>query len=382
MRTSAIIVAGGTGVRMGTDRPKQFLKLLGRPLLRWSAEAFETATEIDRTIVAIDPARRDEAREALRGLNKVELASSGATRIASTRAGLAALSAAPPDAVVIHDAARPGFRASDVGALLAGLASFDAVAPFLPAADALKRRDGAGVLADLDREGVVRVQTPQAVRFKPYVKAMDAVRDDDAFDDDLAIARAAGLSAGLIAGAHRLMKATYPEDLAMLEVLLGAGAPAVGAGFDAHRFGPGDHVTLCGVRIAHDAGLIGHSDADAGWHALTDAILGALGLGDIGDHFPPSDPQWRGAASEIFLARAVELAHAQGARLAHVDVTLICERPKIKPHREAMRERTAAVLGLPIARVSIKATTTEGMGFTGREEGLAAQAAATLILSR
>jgi 2-C-methyl-D-erythritol 4-phosphate cytidylyltransferase / 2-C-methyl-D-erythritol 2,4-cyclodiphosphate synthase len=187
------------------------------------------------------------------------------------------------------------------------------------------------------------------------------------------------MRATLIQGEARLLKLTYPDDRVVLEALMGGGrAPSVGTGFDAHRFGDGDHVTLCGVRVAHDKGLVGHSDADAGWHALVDAILGALGEGDIGAHFPPSDPQWRGAASEAFLRHAVARAERAGARVVHVDITLICERPKIGPYREAMRTRTAEVLGLPLHRVSVKATTTERMGFTGREEGLAAQAVATL----
>ena len=184
----------------------------------------------------------------------------------------------------------------------------------------------------------------------------------------------------LIAGHVSYGKITYPEDHAVMERLLGTGAPCVGSGFDAHRFGPGDHVTLCGVRLAHERGLVGHSDADAGWHALTDALLGAIGAGDIGDHFPPTDPQWRGASSEVFLRRAAALVAASGGRIVHVDVTLICEQPRIGPHREEMRARTAEVLGLPRARASIKATTTERLGFTGREEGLAAQATATVLL--
>lgn len=225
----------------------------------------------------------------------------------------------------------------------------------------------------------MRVQTPQAFRSNALRAAYAAAPPNAVFTDDLSVAQAAGISAQLIPGDARLMKYTVPEDLAMLEALLGATRTfCVGSGFDAHRFGVGDHVMLCGVRIAHDKGLIGHSDADAGWHALVDAILGALGKGDIGAHFPPSDPQWKGAASEVFLRHAAELVAREGARISHVDITLICERPKIGPHRDAMRTRTAEVLALPIERVSIKATTTERMGFTGREEGLAAQAIATV----
>jgi 2-C-methyl-D-erythritol 4-phosphate cytidylyltransferase/2-C-methyl-D-erythritol 2,4-cyclodiphosphate synthase len=210
------------------------------------------------------------------------------------------------------------------------------------------------------------------------LRAAYAALGDAVMSDDLAVVRAHGGRCVVIAGDPRLMKLTYPEDFAVLERLMGERVICVGNGIDAHRFGPGEFVTLCGVRIPHDKGLVGHSDADAGWHALVDAILGALGEGDIGAHFPPSDPQWKGADSERFLRHAVQLADAAGARIRHVDVTLICEKPKIGPHRDAMRQRTAAVLGLPLERVSVKATTTERMGFLGREEGLAAQATATL----
>jgi 2-C-methyl-D-erythritol 4-phosphate cytidylyltransferase/2-C-methyl-D-erythritol 2,4-cyclodiphosphate synthase len=287
----------------------------------------------------------------------------------------------PPGHVLIHDAARPGVTPEVVGAVLAALAHVDAAAPALAMADALKRASDDGtVLDDVAREGLWRVQTPQGFAFQPLLTAYRALDEGAAYADDLAVARAAGLVARLVPGAARLGKITFPEDHAMMEHLVGAGAPCIGAGFDAHRFGPGDHVTLCGVRIPHDHGLIGHSDADAGWHALTDALLGAIGAGDIGDHFPPSDPQWRGADSGRFLRHAVALVAQAGGRIVHADVTLICERPRIGPHRAAMRERTAELLGLPLARASVKATTTERMGFTGREEGLAAQATATVLM--
>ncbi len=377
MKAAAIIVAAGRSSRMGGEIPKQFMRLGGRPLLLWSVETLKAAG-LDR-IVVVAAAEDAPQVSALVG-PQVRLALGGATRTASVRAGLAALADTTVEAVLIHDAARPGVQSADVPALLAALVDADGAAPALPLADALKRVDLDGaVSADLSRENLMRVQTPQAFKRAAIVGAYAALAPDAAQDDDIAVARAAGARIVLVPGAQRLMKATYPEDLNMLERLLGVGSPRVGAGFDAHRFGDGDHVTLCGVRIPHEKGLIGHSDADAGWHALTDAILGALALGDIGDHFPPSDPQWRGAPSEVFLKRAVDLAKAAGARLVHVDVTLICERPKIAPHREAMRARTAEILRLPISAVSIKATTTERMGFTGREEGLAAQATATLI---
>lgn len=303
----------------------------------------------------------------------------GATRTDSVRAGLAAIGGA--DVVLIHDAARPGLTAVMVRVLIDEIArGAVAVAPALPVTDTLLRVDAAGAVSgELDRGGAVRVQTPQAFRASVLLAAYAAAGASAVFRDDLAVVRAHGGQTRVIAGDRRLMKITHPEDADILErILSGERITCVGHGVDAHRFGPGEHVTLCGVRIAHDKGLVGHSDADAGWHALVDAILGALAEGDIGTHFPPSDPQWNNANSEHFLRHAVRLAADAGARILHVDITLVCERPKIGPHREAMRTRTAEVLGLPLPRVSVKATTTERMGFLGREEGLAAQATATL----
>jgi 2-C-methyl-D-erythritol 4-phosphate cytidylyltransferase / 2-C-methyl-D-erythritol 2,4-cyclodiphosphate synthase len=317
------------------------------------------------------------------GRAEVERVNGGETRTQSVRAGLEALAQGrAPELVLIHDAARPGIDRPVIDAVLEALKVVPAAAPGLAVADALKRvRDGALTISeDVARAQLWRVQTPQGFHFAPLLAAYRALRPEAAYDDDIAVARAAGLEARLVAGAERLAKVTYPEDLAMMEQRLSPTTPCVGAGFDAHRFGPGDHVTLCGVRIAHTHGLVGHSDADAGWHALTDALLGAIGDGDIGAHFPPSDPQWRGANSERFLRHAAELVSRAGGRITHVDMTLICERPKIGPHREAMRLRTAEVLALPLQRVSVKATTTERMGFTGREEGLAAQATATVVM--
>jgi 2-C-methyl-D-erythritol 4-phosphate cytidylyltransferase / 2-C-methyl-D-erythritol 2,4-cyclodiphosphate synthase len=379
MKTGAVIVAAGRGLRAGGELPKQYSMLAGRSVIAWSVAAF-TEAGISPLVAVIAPEHEELFARATRGLAPLTAVSGGATRTASARAGLAALADQGLDAVMIHDAARPGLTAAMIKALAGALADADGAAPALPLADALRRADADGWAAEeAPRAGLVRVQTPQAFRFGVIKAAYDKLAPDAALDDDIAVARAAGARVRLIAGDARLAKLTYAEDFDMLERQLGgARAACVGAGFDAHRFGPGEHVTLCGVRITHDRGLIGHSDADAGWHALVDAILGALGAGDIGAHFPPSDPAWRGAASEKFLARARQIAEAAGARILHVDVTLICERPKIGPHREAMRARTAEVLGIPIARVSIKATTTEQLGFLGREEGLAAQAVASV----
>ncbi len=379
MRAAAIIVAGGRGTRAGAARPKQFEPVAGRPMLSWSIAAFARTPGVERIVIAADPACEGLVREAA-GSVEWRLAPAGATRIGSVRNALALVR--DFDAALIHDAARPGLRPADAAPLLSALTEADAAAPALPIADALKRADSQNrVEADLVRAGLFRVQTPQAVRLAPYWEALSGVADDAPFDDDLAIARAGGLRTALRPGAARLAKVTYPEDFSMIERLIGPRAllPRIGTGFDAHRFGPGAFVTLCGIKIPHEHGLLGHSDADAAWHALTDALLGAIAAGDIGDHFPPSDPQWRGVSSEIFLRRAAELVAETGGRIENVDLTLICERPRVKPHRDAMRARTAEILNLSVGRVSVKATTTEEMGFTGRREGLAAQAIALVL---
>jgi 2-C-methyl-D-erythritol 4-phosphate cytidylyltransferase / 2-C-methyl-D-erythritol 2,4-cyclodiphosphate synthase len=378
MSVAALIVAAGRGERAGSEIPKQYMSLLGRPVLAWSVRAL-AEVGVGEIVVAIAPEHEALAQAALKGGPPVQIVHGGAVRTASVRAGLAAIGEA--DLVLVHDAARPGLSADVVRALLGALeAGAAGAAPSLPVADSLRRADARGnVVGEVERDGLMRVQTPQAFRASALRAAYAALPADAAVSDDLAVVRAHGGACVLVPGDPRLMKITYPEDVALMETLLsGQRVTCVGTGLDAHRFGPGDHVTLCGVRIAHDKGLVGHSDADAGWHALVDAILGALGEGDIGAHFPPSDPQWKGADSESFLRHAAKLASDAGARVVHVDVTLVCEKPKIGPHREAMRARTAEVLGLPLSRVSVKATTTERMGFLGREEGLAAQATATL----
>jgi 2-C-methyl-D-erythritol 4-phosphate cytidylyltransferase/2-C-methyl-D-erythritol 2,4-cyclodiphosphate synthase len=380
--TAAIIVAAGRGERAGGGLPKQYRPLLGRPVVRWSLDAL--AQRADRIVAVIDPAHAGLFDEAAVGV-PVEIVTGGATRTESVRAGLAALGrGAEPDIVLIHDAARPGLDVATIDRLIAALDAASGAAPALPLADAVKRVNDRGVvIGDAPREGLMRVQTPQAFRYEAIRAASERLESGASLEDDIAVAQAAGLTVQLVDGDAKLMKLTHPEDFALLESLLGASfMTCVGTGFDAHRFGPGEYVTLCGVRIAADRGLIGHSDADAGWHALTDALLGAIGAGDIGQHFPPSDPQWRGASSELFLKRAAELVREAGGRIVHVDVTLICETPKIAPHREEMRARTAEALALPVARASVKATTTERMGFAGREEGLAAQAVATAELPR
>ena len=377
MRFSAVIVAAGSGARAGADQPKQWRSLAGRPVVRWSAEAL-LAAGAERLIVVVRSGEEPAAAEALHGLPHVTLVPGGAERIDSVRAGLAALALEPPEAVLIHDAARPFVGNTHVAALVEALETAAGALPALPVSDTLKRASDAG-LSTAPRDGLFRAQTPQAFRFSALVDAYDAWPSGETPTDDAAVVERAGGRVVLTSGDPMLMKLTYPEDFPMAERLAGAARiTRVGFGLDAHRFGAGEAVWLCGVRIAHDAALIGHSDADAGLHALTDAILGAIGEGDIGDHFPPTDERWRGAASDLFLRHALELVRAKGGRVQNVDVTLVCERPKIKPHRESMRARLAEILELPLDRVSVKATTTEKMGFTGREEGLAAQAVATV----
>ena len=374
MEFAAVIVAAGSGSRAGEGVAKQWRLLGGRAVLRWSVEALLKAGT-DAVIVVIRPEDRDLAAQALAGLSGWSLIDGGAQRSDSVRAGLAAVSAV--EAVLIHDAARPFVSAGHVTALLTTLETADGAIPVLAVADTLKRdKDG---LHTVPRDGLLRAQTPQAFRLSTIRAAYAALPADAVVTDDAEVVERAGGKVAAVAGDPLLFKLTYAEDFTMAEALIGGmRITRTGQGFDAHRFGPGETVWLCGVQIAHDHGLIGHSDADAGLHALTDAILGAIGQGDIGDHFPPSDPRWKGAASCVFLRYAGDLVAAAGGRVLNVDVTLICEQPKIKPHRLAMRQAIADILSLPLDRVSVKATTTEGMGFTGRGEGLAAQAIATV----
>ena len=369
----ALVVAAGDGLRAGPGEPKAWRMLGGRALLRWSVEGLLSAGA-GEVVVIVAADRVDQVAGALAGLADWRAVVGGSTRAASVRAGLATLNAAPNDAVLIHDAARPFVTRAHVERLLSALASADGAVPALPVADTLKR--GERIISEtVSREGLWRAQTPQAFRHDRLVAAYAAWPQGEEPTDDASVVERAGGTVALVAGDPMLLKLTYPEDFLMAETLAGAQRMIrTGLGIDAHRFGPGDGVWLGGVWIAHDHGLIGHSDADCGLHALTDALLGAIAAGDIGEHFPPSDPRWKGASSDQFLLHAVKLAAAKGARISNADLTLICERPKIGPHRDAMRARIAELLGLPIGRVSVKATTTEGMGFTGRGEGLMAQA--------
>jgi 2-C-methyl-D-erythritol 4-phosphate cytidylyltransferase/2-C-methyl-D-erythritol 2,4-cyclodiphosphate synthase len=380
MENAAVIVAAGRGLRAGLALPKQYATLAGEPDLRRTLRAFLGVPEIDAIRVVIHPDDRDLYEDAAAGFGLAGPVAGGATRAESVRRGLESLEDAAPRNVLIHDGARPFADPATIRAVLAALADAPAAIPVLPVTDTLRRGRDNLSLGTVPRDGLYRAQTPQGFRFNAILAAHRAAANDEA-TDDAALAEAAGLDVALVPGTEDNLKITNPDDLRRAERLLTAAAvPCVGHGFDVHRFGPGDHVMLCGVRVPHSQGLIGHSDADAGLHAVTDAVLGALGAGDIGEHFPPSDPRWKGAPSDRFLAHALSLVAEAGGRCVHADVTLICERPKIGPHKAAMRARLAEILDLPEARVGIKATTTEGLGFTGRGEGLAAQATATVLL--
>jgi len=376
--TGAVLVAAGSGSRAGGEIPKQFQPLRGKPVLMWSLEALLQCEEITAIAVVVSPSERARALSILPSGRRISVIDGGAERTDSVRAGLQALDGRGLQKVLIHDAARPGLSPAVIHELIAALDRADAAAPALPVADALKdARDG---LRNVDRSSLVRVQTPQAFRFDVIRKAIGSA---SSAVDDLALVEAAGARIELTPGRHELMKITHPEDLSVMEKLLVSQPQAsmrVGTGFDVHGFVAGDGVTICGVRIPHTKKLEGHSDADVGWHALTDAILGAAALGDIGDHFPPSDPKWKGADSLVFLQHAARLAAGRGLRIVNVDITLMCEKPKISPHREAMRAKTAEALAIPLDAVSVKATTTEKLGFLGREEGIAAQAVVLLSL--
>ncbi|TWA74311.1 2-C-methyl-D-erythritol 2,4-cyclodiphosphate synthase [Azospirillum brasilense] len=377
----ALIVAAGTGQRFGAERPKQYLDLAGQPVLRRTVEAFRRHPKVSAVRVVINPAFRDLYDAAVAGLDLPEPVAGGASRQDSVRNGLEALAESAPDRVLIHDAARPLIDSATIDAVIAALDTHPAALAAVPVADTLKRGEAGLVAGTVDRGGLWRAQTPQGFRFNDILAAHRAAAGLE-LTDDAAVAERAGLPVALVPAREENFKVTTPDDLTRAARALDSALSDIrtGSGFDVHRFADGDHVTLCGVRVPHTQRLDGHSDADVGLHALTDAILGALCAGDIGSHFPPSDPQWRGADSALFLKHAAELVTARGGRIAHVDVTIICERPKVGPHREAMTARIAEILGMPVDRVSVKATTTERLGFTGRGEGIAAQAMATVRL--
>jgi 2-C-methyl-D-erythritol 4-phosphate cytidylyltransferase/2-C-methyl-D-erythritol 2,4-cyclodiphosphate synthase len=388
-RTAALIVAAGRGHRLGAPLPKQYLGLSGIPVLRHVVELFVRHPAIGLVQVVIAEADLPLYDAAVSGLALPPPVTGGATRQRSVLNGLEALAGRGIDLVAIHDAARPLVDAETITRTLdaAGRDGVDGALAAVPLADTLKRADGETmVMATVSRQQLWRAQTPQVFRFERILaahRAVAALGDDDttALTDDSAVAEAAGCRVALVESAERNFKITTNADLARAERELTLPMETrTGTGFDVHAFGPGNSVTLCGVSVPHTHGLAGHSDADVALHALTDALLGTIGAGDIGAHFPPSDPRWRGAPSDQFLRHAAGLLSARGGRVVNVDVTIICERPKVGPHREHMRARVADILGVTIDRVAVKATTTEKLGFTGRGEGIAAQAIATVAV--
>jgi 2-C-methyl-D-erythritol 4-phosphate cytidylyltransferase/2-C-methyl-D-erythritol 2,4-cyclodiphosphate synthase len=377
----ALVVAAGRGTRLGAARPKQYLPIAGEPLLRHTLRALASHSRINGVRAVIHSDDRTHYERAALGIDLLPPVPGGAERQDSVRLGLESLVEIDPDVVAIHDGARPFVDAALIDRVLDALERTPGAIPALPVADTIKRGHDAHIVETVDRSQLWRAQTPQAFRFREILAAHRAARGLD-LSDDAAVAERAGLPVSLVMGSEGNLKVTAPDDLARAEAMMLArlGDVRTGQGFDVHPFGPGDHVWLCGVKVPHERALIGHSDADVGLHAVTDAILGALGAGDIGQHFPPSDSRWRGASSDQFLRHAAKLVAERGGRIAHVDVTLICERPKVSPHRPVMIARIAEILGLAPDRVSVKATTTEKLGFAGREEGIAAQAIATVRL--
>ncbi|MBP0462926.1 bifunctional 2-C-methyl-D-erythritol 4-phosphate cytidylyltransferase/2-C-methyl-D-erythritol 2,4-cyclodiphosphate synthase [Roseomonas sp. PWR1] len=379
MRVIALLMAAGSGSRFGGPTPKQYLPLLGRPVLRHAAEALLAGGHVAALLPVVPEGEQAHVAALLDGLPALPPVAGGATRAASVRAGLAALAADPPDAVLVHDAARPVVPDGTIPALLAALAGAPGAIPAQPVTDTLKRGAAGRIVETVPREGLFRAQTPQAFRYDALVAAHAS--GDAGATDDAALLEAAGAAVALVPGAEANIKITWPEDLVRVEAHLAARlVPRMGTGFDVHRLVEGRPLILCGVTVPHPLGLDGHSDADVGIHALCDAIYGALAEGDIGRWFPPSESQWKDADSARFLRHAAGRIAARGGVLANVDVTLICERPKITPHAPAMRARLAELLGVGIDAVSVKATTTERLGFPGRGEGIAAQAAAVVLV--
>ena len=376
MRIAAILVAAGSGQRFGADRPKQYTECAGKPVVRWAAE------RLLPHVALLQPVGDAAALEAsLAGLEHLPVVAGGVARQDSVRAGLEALAPSQPDIVLIHDAARPFLPDDTIPALLDALTRCDGAIPAVPLADTLKRGVAGMVAATVAREGLHRAQTPQAFRFETILGLHRAHAGDPGATDDAALFERAGLPVALVPGHDDNIKLTFAEDaVRMARILAPTLEPRTGTGFDVHVLEAGRKLILCGIEVPHEKGLSGHSDADVGIHALCDAIYGALAEGDIGRHFPPSEATWKDADSARFLRHAAGRIAARGGRLSNADVTLICERPKITPHAPAMIARLADLLGVEPGRISVKATTTERLGFAGRGEGIAAQAAVTLLL--
>jgi 2-C-methyl-D-erythritol 4-phosphate cytidylyltransferase/2-C-methyl-D-erythritol 2,4-cyclodiphosphate synthase len=375
--TIAIVVGGGTGSRFGGDAPKQYRRLAGAAIFRRALGAFAAHPDVDAVQPVIGAEDATHFARACGDLPIRRAITGGPTRSASVRAAVDALAAEPPDRVLVHDAARPLVSTGLIGRVVAALERHAAVVPAVAVRDTLKRAPTGTIEATIDRTGLVAVQTPQGFAYELLREAH--AHGDDATDDAGLVERL-GVPVHVVEGEMTNLKVTAPDDLALAERwLTAAPVPRVGTGFDVHRLREGAGVVLGGITLPCELTLVGHSDADVALHALTDALLGTLGVGDIGTLFPPSEPRWKGADSALFLTEAGRRVAEAGGAVAHLDLTILCERPKIGPHRSAMRERIAAILGLDVARVSVKATTTERLGFTGRGEGIAAQAAATVL---
>ncbi|MBI3507867.1 MAG: bifunctional 2-C-methyl-D-erythritol 4-phosphate cytidylyltransferase/2-C-methyl-D-erythritol 2,4-cyclodiphosphate synthase [Proteobacteria bacterium] len=377
----ALVVAAGRGLRLGGDVPKQYRDVAGVPLLRRSLNTLARHARVDAVRVVCNPADAGLYAEAAAGLDLLDPVAGGAERQDSVRAGLESLVDLAPATVLIHDAARPFVDAALIDRMIAALADGPGAIAAVPVVDTLWRAESGNADVIVPRENLWRAQTPQAFRY-PDILAAHRQAAGSRLTDDAAVLRAAGGDVRLVAASERNFKVTVDGDLerAAREIFLDHADIRVGTGYDVHRLGPGDGVWLCGVKVPHDRALVGHSDADVGIHALVDAILGALGDGDIGAHFPPSDARWKGVSSDRFLRHAADLLAARGGTLRHADVTIICEQPKVGPHRDAMRARLAEILDVGVTHISVKATTTEKLGFTGRGEGIAAQAVATIAL--
>ena len=382
MKVTALIVAAGTGSRMGGEVPKQYRSIGGKTMLAHAVDALAGHPRIKAVRIVIGDGQEDLATQVLGGRDVGSLIVGGATRQDSVRRGLEALSAeGAPDLVLIHDAARPFCPPEVVDRLLTALTTESAAVPALPAADTLMRGKGKHLGQTVDRTHLNRIQTPQAFHFARILDAHQA-KASESFTDDATLARAALIGVVRVEGDEALNKLTLPGDFARAEQWLAARLVSrTGIGFDVHAFAGDGPIMMGGIAIPHDRGLAGHSDADVVLHAITDALLGAAGLGDIGQHFPPSDPQWKDVPSDRFLRHAAALIADRGGMIDHIDCTVICELPRVGPYRDAMRDRVADVIDLPPSHVSIKATTTEQMGFTGRGEGIAAQAVATIRMS-
>ncbi|MBN8979454.1 MAG: bifunctional 2-C-methyl-D-erythritol 4-phosphate cytidylyltransferase/2-C-methyl-D-erythritol 2,4-cyclodiphosphate synthase [Rhizobiales bacterium] len=383
-RTAVIIVAAGRGLRAGPGGPKQYRTLGGRSVISRAMAAFCDHPQIAAVQPVVNPDDITIFNQAVGNIRALAPVNGGATRQASVRAGLEALVATAPDIVLIHDAARPFANDALIARAIEAATKTGAAVPVIPVTDTIKQVDAGGHVDATPERAKLRIaQTPQAFRYDVILEAhRRAAREGrDDFTDDAALAEWAGLTVATFEGDPANMKLTTPEDFAREEARLGAalGDIRTGTGYDVHAFGDGDHLMLCGVRVPHNRGFLAHSDGDVGLHALVDAILGALADGDIGSHFPPSDPQWKGAASRIFVEHAAGIVRAKGGRIANADITLICEAPKIGPHREKMVEALSAMLGIAAARISVKATTNEKLGFIGRSEGIAAIATVSVI---